>query len=167
MLENINGYNEELVEKLKKKKLHISSAESCTGGLFSAYLTAVPGASDVFSETIVTYSNEAKMRELGVRAQTLESVGAVSPETASEMARGIRHRTGADIGIGITGIAGPGGGTPEKPVGTVYISVNSEKGERTELLKSEASDRDGIRRDTCILAFRMALDMADMYDDIP
>lgn len=167
MLEDINGYNEELVEMLKKKGLHISSAESCTGGLFSAYLTAVPGASDVFEETVVTYSNEAKMRELGVRRQTLESVGAVSPETAAEMARGIRRRTGADIGIGITGIAGPGGGTTEKPVGTVYISASSEKGERTELLKSPAQDRDGIRRDTCIKAFKMAVSMAEMYNDAP
>lgn len=165
MTNDINGINAELAVLLLKKGLYISSAESCTGGLFSAYLTAVPGASEVFKESIVTYSNEAKMRELGVKAETLSSVGAVSAETAKEMAQGIRRHTGADIGVGITGIAGPGGGTAEKPVGTVYICVSSDLYEKTELLKSNSTDREGIRRDTCIQAFRSALKAAALYPD--
>ncbi len=163
MTGDVNGYNEKLVDILKEKGLFISSAESCTGGLFSAFITEVPGASDVFCETIVTYSNEAKMRELGVKAETLDSVGAVSEETAREMADGIRRRTGADIGVGITGIAGPGGGTPEKPVGTVYIAVSSDRWSKIKLLRSRAETRDGVRLETCKEAFSMALEAAERY----
>lgn len=121
---NINEISGSLVKLLQKSNLTISSAESCTGGLFSAYITDVSGASEVFEESIITYSNEAKMRELGVKSETLESFGAVSRQTAIQMAEGIAFRTGADIGVGITGIAGPGGGTAEKPVGTVYAAIS-------------------------------------------
>ena len=120
----MNGLNEKLIALLREKRLKISSAESCTGGMLAALITDVTGSSEVFDESIVTYSNEAKMRELGVRKSTLDRVGTVSRATAYEMARGICRRTGADIGVGITGIAGPGGGTPEKPVGTVYVGLN-------------------------------------------
>ena len=115
----MDGLNEKLVALLRERGLRISSAESCTGGLFSAYITDVPGSSEVLDESIVTYSNEAKMRELGVKEKTLRSLGAVSRETARQMAEGICRHTGAEIGVGITGIAGPGGGTDKKPVGTV------------------------------------------------
>ena len=107
--------------KLLERKLTISAAESCTGGMFAAALTDIPGISAVFDRSLVTYSNEAKMSELGVRAETLEKYGAVSEETALEMAEGVRRVSGSDIGISVTGIAGPGGGTDAKPVGTVYI----------------------------------------------
>lgn len=123
MRAELNGKNERLVALLKNRGMYISSAESCTGGLFSALITDVAGASDVFCESIVTYSNEAKMRELGVRSETLEKYGAVSENTAREMAEGICSHTGADVGVGITGIAGPGGGTLQKPVGTVYAGI--------------------------------------------
>ena len=121
MKAEMNGLNERVVKKLIEKSLHISSAESCSGGLFSALITAVPGSSEILDEAIVTYSNNAKSKRLGVREETLQSYGAVSKQTANEMAEGIVSYASSDIGIAITGIAGPGGGTEEIPVGTVWI----------------------------------------------
>ncbi|MFO7153662.1 MAG: competence/damage-inducible protein A [Caldicoprobacter oshimai] len=108
---------------LKEKGLTLAVAESCTGGLISNLLTDVPGISENLLETCVTYSNQAKINRLGVKPETLEAYGAVSPQTAREMAEGIVKTTGADIGLAVTGIAGPGGGSPEKPVGLVYIAI--------------------------------------------
>lgn len=108
---------------LKEKKKNISTAESCTGGLIANLLTNVPGISENFIEGFVTYSNESKMSRLGVDKGTLEKYGAVSAETALEMARGLIQVTGSDIGLAVTGIAGPGGGSERKPVGLVYIAV--------------------------------------------
>ena len=110
-----------VVRKLLEKGLTISSAESCTGGMFAAALTDVPGVSKCFDRSLVTYSNEAKMAELGVSANTLREYGAVSEETALEMAEGVKRASGSDIGISVTGIAGPGGGSEDKPVGLTYI----------------------------------------------
>lgn len=107
--------------KLLEQNISISSAESCTGGLFAQTLTEVPGISSVFDRGFVTYSNQAKMDELGVKAETLEKFGAVSEETAVEMAEGLKKVTGSRLCISVTGIAGPDGGTEEKPVGLVYI----------------------------------------------
>ena len=112
-----------VVRKLMEKNLTIAAAESCTGGMFGAAMTDVPGVSAVFDSSLVTYSNEAKIRELGVDPGTLERFGAVSEETAREMAEGVRRVSGADIGVSVTGIAGPDGGTDEKPVGTVYLGL--------------------------------------------
>lgn len=110
-------------EMLVNKNMTIGVSESCTGGLVSAKLIEYPGISSVFLEGAVTYSNEAKMRTLNVKKDTLEKFGAVSEETAREMAEGIAKRCGSRIGVSTTGIAGPGGGTEEKPVGFVYIGV--------------------------------------------
>ena len=110
-------------EMLVNKNMTIGVSESCTGGLVSAKLIEYPGISSVFLEGAVTYSNEAKMRTLNVKKDTLEKFGAVSEETAREMAEGIAKRCGSRIGVSTTGIAGPGGGTEEKPVGLVYIGV--------------------------------------------
>ena len=112
-----------VAEMLIEKKLTIATAESCTGGLVASKLIEYPGVSEVLLEGCVTYSNEAKMRRLGVKAETLEQFGAVSEETAREMAEGIAKTSGADIGIATTGIAGPGGGSEEKPVGLVYMGL--------------------------------------------
>jgi PncC family amidohydrolase len=102
----------------------LAVAESCTGGLVSDMITNVPRSSRYFLAGIVTYSNEAKVSLIGVSSSTLESFGAVSEQTAREMAQGVRKRCGADIGAAVTGIAGPGGGTSEKPVGLVYFAVD-------------------------------------------
>ena len=112
-----------VADQLIERNLTLAAAESCTGGMFGAAMTDVPGISAVFDRSLVTYSNEAKMQELGVREETLEQYGAVSEETAREMAEGVREASGADIGISVTGIAGPDGGTEEKPVGTVYYAL--------------------------------------------
>lgn len=108
---------------LIKNKLKISTAESCTGGMIASRLVSISGISDAFLEGAVTYSNEAKVRTLNVKEETLKKYGAVSEETAREMAEGIAKRTGSDIAVVTTGIAGPGGGTEEKPVGLVYIGL--------------------------------------------
>lgn len=117
--------DEELVQvvcrKLMEKGLTLSSAESCTGGKFAAAVTDIPGISSVFQRGLVTYSNQAKMDELGVSFETLEKYGAVSEETAMEMAEGLRRVSGSDVCVSVTGIAGPGGGSEAKPVGLVYI----------------------------------------------
>ena len=117
-----------LVEKLAAEKLTITTAESCTGGLIAGTIVNVAGASDVLNEGYVTYSNEAKERLVGVSHETLEAYGAVSEQTAREMAEGAAKAAHADVALSSTGIAGPGGGTAEKPVGLVYIgcAVNGE-----------------------------------------
>lgn len=112
---------EELVKILAEKGMYISTAESCTGGLIAGAIVNVAGASSVFKEGFVTYSNESKEKRLGVSHSTLENTGAVSEETVKEMAQGLMKVTGADVTIVSSGIAGPDGGTPEKPVGLVYL----------------------------------------------
>jgi len=120
---------EELLgDLLRRGKMTIATAESCTGGMIAALITSVPGSSDYFREGVVAYANDAKIRLLGVPPDTLERHGAVSRETAAAMAEGLLYRSGADIALATTGIAGPGGGTPSKPVGTVYISLADREG---------------------------------------
>lgn len=111
---------------LRYHHLTLAAAESCTGGLFLHRLTNIPGSSDYILGGIVAYSNHAKIDLLHVHPQTLETYGAVSAETAAEMAHGARVAVGSRIGIGITGIAGPGGGTAEKPVGLTFIAFESD-----------------------------------------
>jgi len=139
-----------LIEKNKT----VSFAESCTGGLLSARLTDIPGISKVFDRCIVTYSNRAKVEELGVRQETLDKYGAVSEETAREMAEGIRRISNTDIGVSITGIAGPDGGSPQKPVGTVFIALADKNGSRAQKLELWGG-RERIRNVACLHSFDM------------
>lgn len=110
-----------ILERLIAGKLTVSTSESCTGGMIASTIVDFPGASNCFNEGYVTYSNEAKIKNLGVKDETLEAYGAVSEQTAKEMAVGVRKKAKADFGLSSTGIAGPGGGSPSKPVGLVYI----------------------------------------------
>ena len=121
--ENAESLEEVVIKLLLEQGKKIATAESCTGGLIAHRVTNVPGASEVFSHGYVTYSNEAKQELLGVKATSLEEHGAVSEQVALEMARGALAQSGADIAVSVTGIAGPGGGSDEKPVGTVWIGV--------------------------------------------
>jgi len=129
---------------LREQNATLACAESCTGGLVTASLVEVPGASDVLMEGVVTYANESKMARLGVPAEMLETHGAVSAETAAAMAEGVRRALGTTYGTSTTGVAGPGGGTPEKPVGTVYIGVSGPKGTVVERLNVKG-DRMTVR----------------------
>lgn len=113
-----------VLQALRERGQRIAVAESCTGGMLGMRLTAIPGSSDVVDGGTIAYANHVKVRELGVQDATLAAHGAVSEETAREMAAGVRARFGVDVGVSITGVAGPGGGTPEKPVGTVCIAVD-------------------------------------------
>ena len=117
---------------LRDRGSTLSVAESCTGGLILSLLTDIAGSSDYLEGGLVTYSNEAKEQHLGVRHETLERHGAVSAETVQEMARGVRRAMRTDVGLAVTGIAGPGGGTAEKPVGLVFVGLATPEGERCE-----------------------------------
>lgn len=146
---------EEIVLELcREGELSLATAESCTGGLVSGRLTSVPGASDVFRGGVVAYSDELKTRLLGVPAAVLAEHGAVSAETAAAMARGARERLGADVALAVTGVAGPGGGTPEKPVGLVFLHAAAPDGERT-LEFSFPGDRQAIRARTAVAALHL------------
>lgn len=145
-----------IVELLKKYNLTVSTAESCTGGLLSGAITAVSGSSEVFNAGIVTYSNEAKMKYLGVKEETLSNYGAVSRQTALEMSMGVKKANCSDIGVGITGIAGPTGGTAEKPVGLVFISVNDVVTEN-----HFDGDRDNVRKSAVVKALNMLYDFVE------
>ena len=125
---SINTLAETLVTLAREKKITFGTAESCTGGMISAAVTGVSGASAVFYGGVVSYDNSVKRRLLGVKEETLSTVGAVSPETAKEMSMGATKALSVDFAVSVTGIAGPGGGTPTKPVGLVYISTASKNG---------------------------------------
>ena len=132
--EKAGPFAEDIVVSLKEAGLTVATAESCTGGRVGDLITDVSGSSAVFREGVVVYSNDAKQERLGVRAETLIAHGAVSEETVTEMAEGIRDRARADYGIALSGIAGPGGGTPDKPVGTVWLAVAGPAGVVTRKL---------------------------------
>lgn len=146
---------EKLYEVLKNKNKTIATAESCTGGMIGMALTSVSGISSYYGYGVVTYANEAKEKLLGVSHQTLETFGAVSEETAREMAAGALELSGADIAVAVTGIAGPGGGSKEKPVGLVYIGV-AEKDGVTAYKNLFFGSRDEVRRATVIKALELA-----------
>jgi len=138
-----------LIEVLKEKKLKIATAESCTGGLLAKKITDISGSSEVFDMGLVSYANRIKQDILGVPGEVLETKGAVSYETAEAMARGIVKVADADIGVGITGIAGPTGGTPTKPVGTVFYGLYFRNEDK--LLVEELhldGNRDEVREQT-------------------
>jgi len=122
---------EELKEIFDKNKLKVATAESCTGGLMGAILTSIPGSSTYFEGSIVTYSNYQKINLLKVKEETIKEFGAVSEQCAIEMAKNLKNIIGSDIAISITGIAGPEGGTPEKPVGTVFSTIIVKDREKT------------------------------------
>lgn len=138
--EFIYGYGETPLQvvignTLREKKLKLSIAESCTGGYLSHLITSVPGSSDYYLGSIIPYDYEIKMRQLGVRPETLEKYGAVSEPTIIEMANIVRSKFNADIGVATSGIAGPGGATPDKPVGTIWIAYSDKHKTVTKLLK--------------------------------
>jgi PncC family amidohydrolase len=141
---------------LSRRKERIAVAESCTGGLISKLLTDIPGSSRVFWGTFVTYSNESKTELLGVPGNLLQSAGAVSQEVVSAMSRGLLEHTPAEVALAVTGIAGPEGGSPEKPVGTVWISARSRRG--GELCKGFHfhGTREAVRRRSAVAAFILA-----------
>ena len=147
------GLEETVGRILRERALTLAVAESCTGGLIGHRVTDVAGSSAYFLLGIVAYANEAKQRLLGVREETLAAHGAVSVETAEEMAEGARRAAGADIGLATTGIAGPGGGTPEKPVGTVCLGLAWEGGRWSRRIDMGARDRGWIKMMTAQQAF--------------
>ncbi len=138
----------------RAKGWRVATAESCTGGLVAAALTAIADASDVVERGFVTYSNKAKMELLGVPAETLAAFGAVSADTVRLMAMGAVSRAGVDLAVSVTGIAGPGGATAEKPVGLVYLGVATKNGTRSER-HVFPGDRTAIRRAAMIRALEM------------
>ncbi|MCK9637190.1 MAG: CinA family protein [Methylobacter tundripaludum] len=139
---------EQLGRKLKANGKKIATAESCTGGWIAQTITDVPGSSAWFDRGFVTYSNTAKVQMLDVSPETLEKHGAVSAETATEMAAGALAHSEADVAVAVTGIAGPDGGTPDKPVGTVFIAWADKNGEAKVIKKQFAGNRRQIRAET-------------------
>lgn len=140
----------ELVAYLIENKLKIATAESCTGGLLASRLTDIPGVSEVFECGVVSYSNRIKSEILGVSEKSLEEYGAVSETVAKQMSKGVAKKTSANIGVGITGIAGPGGGTKEKPVGTVWLSLYfADTKENPAWRLSLSGNREEIRNAAC------------------
>lgn len=148
---------------LTENRATVAVAESCTGGLLAERITNVPGSSNYFFGGVVCYSNELKTSYVDVPAEVIEAKGAVSSEVALALAEGIRRRTGSTIGVGVTGIAGPGGGTPEKPVGLVHVGIADASGPRERALHFPPGDRDRVR----LFASQAALDMIRRHFLLP
>jgi nicotinamide-nucleotide amidase len=144
-----------VLEMCRARALTLAVGESCTGGMLGARLTTIPGSSDVVLGGIIAYANAVKVAHLGVQPRDLELHGAVSEPVVRQMARGARERIGADVGIGITGVAGPGGGSPEKPVGTVWVAVDVRDGVAAANRISSVGDREEVR----FRAAQFAMDM--------
>ena len=153
--DNLIALAREVIDGCKRESLRVATAESCTGGLIAGCLTAVSGASDVLQHGIVTYSNPAKNRFLGVPEKMLEEFGAVSEEVARAMSEGALRAEDTDITVSVTGIAGPGGGSEEKPVGLVHISVARTGFEILHERHVFAGDRNEVRLQTIEAALRL------------
>lgn len=153
-IDDKRGVAELVLDHARAAGLRLATAESCTGGLVGARLTDVPGASDVYVGGVVAYSNELKRSALGVSDETLRAHGAVSKETAAAMASGARARLSADVGVAVTGVAGPGGGTPEKPVGLVYLHAEGPDGQ-SAWSGCLPGDREAVRNRATALALHL------------
>lgn len=165
-IEELCALTRRVVDAAKARHLLIAAAESCTGGMISGFITSVPGSSPVFCGGAVTYSNELKIKFLGVSPETLAVYGAVSRQTALEMSLGIREATGSDIGLAVTGIAGPTGGTPEKPVGLVYIALKGP-GQIGAVIECRFDgSRDRVRFETAKKAIGLLYDSILLYEVI-
>jgi nicotinamide-nucleotide amidase len=162
--EELRGLARLLLDLCRLKKLTIATAESCTGGLVAAMLTEIPGSSDVVERGFVTYSNAAKTEMLGVPADVIARFGAVSRETAEAMAHGALAHSPADLAVSITGIAGPGGGTPDKPVGLVHFAAAARSG---RLLHQECRFGDVGRALVRIASVRQAFTMLHALASAP
>jgi len=159
---DVDSLQEVLVEKLTQKGMKIATAESCTGGLISKRITEISGSSAVFDCGICSYANAIKHKVLGVNESDLDKYGAVSEQVALQMAKGVLKLADADIAVSTTGIAGPGGATPDKPVGTVYIAAvtkNKEIVRRFELGRGTGDEREYIRHLAASNAIAMALEL--------
>ena len=150
---------EQLVKLLTSKGIYIACAESCTGGLIAATITSVPGASACLEMSVVTYSNQAKTKLINVPETMLKEYGAVSYEVAKAMAEGVRNLADSDIAIAVTGIAGPGGGTIEKPVGLVFIGIATKNGVEVTRCRFDG-DRDQVRLQTVKKSLELAYNKA-------
>jgi len=144
--------------RLKARGLRLATAESCTGGWVAGAVTAIAGSSEWFDRGFVTYSNDAKMEMLGVSAATLEAFGAVSEQTAGEMAAGALAHSHAQLALSITGVAGPGGGSAEKPVGMVCFGWAGEGGAPLVITRNFSGDRESVRRQSVICALQGVLE---------
>src|SRR6201981_1388745 len=150
-----------LLDLCRSRRLTLATAESCPGGLVAGALTDIPGSSDVIDRGFITYSNDAKRAMLGVKATTLATFGAVSKETATQMAVGALERADVDLAVAITGIAGPGGATPGKPVGLVHFAVAARDGRIAHReQRFGAIGRSAVRERSVVEALRMLLDLA-------
>jgi nicotinamide-nucleotide amidase len=158
---DIHDLARRLIESCAAQKRRIAGAESCTGGLVAAALTEIPGASVVFERGFVPYSNEAKTDMLGVPAEFIEKHGAVSAEVAEAMAQGALEHSKADIAVSVTGIAGPSGGTPIKPVGLVYIGLATRAGTVFHYKNHFKGDRDDIRMQAVREALKLLSSLLD------
>lgn len=158
-----------LVRRFVKQGLTVATAESCTGGLISQRITSVPDSSRIFSLGICSYSEEQKMRLLGVKSETLKQEGVYSSACALEMARGVRSLAGSDVGIGVTGIAGPGGGNDRDPVGTVYIAVVTHEKEMVErfVFGHQNPTREEVRNQAASKALAMTMQSCDLFCQYP
>jgi len=158
---DIRALSRSLLDLCRMRKLTIATAESCTGGLVAGALTDIPGSSDVIDRGFITYSNDAKRVMLGVNATTLATFGAVSKETATQMAVGALERAGVDLAVATTGIAGPGGATPGKPVGLVHFAVAARDGRIVHReQRYGAIGRTAVRERSVVEALRMLLELA-------
>lgn len=162
LLNHIQTLAKESVSLCMEKHLTFGTAESCTGGLIAANITDVPGASAAFFGGVVSYDNSVKHNLLSVRNETLERFGAVSKETAEEMAKGALRALGVDLSVSVTGIAGPGGGTPKKPVGLVYIAAASKNGVIVTENHFEG-DREAVRLQTAEKALMLLCEQIALF----
>ena len=151
---------EAVLAACRARDWHLATAESCTGGLVAAALTAIAGSSEIVERSFVAYSNEAKMELLGVSADTIAAHGAVSAQTTAAMARGAIARAPVDLAVSITGVAGPGGGTAQKPVGLVYLGIARKDGGARVERRIFPGDRTAVREAALVLALELLQDEA-------
>ena len=161
LLADIFSLSETLVAAGREQGKIIATAESCTGGLIGAAITATSGSSSVFQGGIIAYHNDVKIKQLSVSPLSLETYGAVSEAVAMEMAKGCREQLNVDIAVSVTGVAGPGGGTIEKPVGTVWIGVATDEGVSAKLYNFPDMSRNKVRDHTCLAALETLFNALD------